>query len=281
MNKRNVLTVFGIILSFTIAVGGWLATSWLIDIESYRLLSGTRSFVVDIPTIEATSTNDTSGESNIVLGLTENEIVSILWNWELTDNRRPHEPAMGQIDMEQAIMVGRTGLMFLYEHGILPAEMLVVNDIRATLNQNVPQGGAFLPLRYSYWQVDFRNDDIDTSMTINAVTGQVWSVEISSRQSMHPNVSMALNIDLNNIEVILLGFLLNAGIHSSGEFVQRMNAPTPALPQYIAAFHLEDVLVASQSFADGDAKATITPAGGVLSSETLYFTGLIIQLSAN
>jgi len=53
MIKKNVLTVAGIILSLIIAVGGWILTSHLINMKSYRLLSETTSFSVEIPRIES------------------------------------------------------------------------------------------------------------------------------------------------------------------------------------------------------------------------------------
>ena len=286
MIKKNALTALGVILSFVIAVGGWAATSWLMDMESYRLLSGRISFAVNIPLMEATHLSNGTNNQDIRLGLTDSEIVSILQNWELTDNRRPHEPATGQIDMEQAIESGRAGLDFLHNHNILPAEMLEFNNVGAILSQNVPQGGQFLPLRYSYWQVAFRNDDYEVTVTINAATGQIWGLEISSRQSSSPLFLVALSVDLNNIESILADFFLNAEIHPVGEFVQSVGAPflsyrEMSWDEYVLSLSFDSMLVARQSFADGNANATITASGGEILDEILFLTGLIIRLCAN
>jgi len=109
MFKKNILTAVGIILSFAIAAGGWVVTSSLIDRESYRLLSGTTSFLVDIPTIELSHSDEEMNYQNISLSLTDEEMISVLQNWELTDSIRLHEPAPGQIDMETAIMTGQEG----------------------------------------------------------------------------------------------------------------------------------------------------------------------------
>lgn len=288
--KKYVFTVMGIVLSFIIAVGGWVVTSRLIDMESDRLLSGTTSFMVDIPTIEVTHVDEESGYPTIRLSLTEDEMVSILQNLELTDNRRMHEPAPGQIDMEQAIAAGRAGLAFLHGHNILPDEMLGFNYVRAMLSQNVSQDGQFFPLTYSFWQVTFLNDDIDIGMTINAVTGQVWGIEILTRQPAYmisPVFERMLHINIDEVEYLLSAFLLNLDVVSDADNVQIVYSKLPTLPssmemfldEYVFGVYFENVMVARQSFAGEGGSAIITASSGAISNRALYFTGLNIGLS--
>ena len=300
MIKRNVLTAIGIILSFVIAIGGWVVTSRLIDMESNRLLSGTRSFVVDIPTIESSEApymDDENGYPNIRLGLTDNEIVSILRNWELTNYRRPHEPAAGQIDMEQAIASGRAGLDFLYNHIHIPAEMLEFNNVGAILGQNVPQSGAFLPLRYSYWSIRFTNENLDIRMTINAVTGQVWGIELQVDPDSRQYLAVAgldnreilvqeafLRVKIDEIDDILNAFMSDLGIHPNGAIEHRAfdivgSNDTPPTPP-TREMHFETTRV-FQNFSDGNATAMITIVGTPLMEGIAHFNRFSIMLTAS
>ena len=288
MIKKNVLTAFGIILSFGIAVGGWLATSWLIDRESYRLLSGTSSFVVDVPTIEVVYTNSEDDEPYIVLGLTENEIVSILRNWEMTENRRPHEPAAGQLNMEQAIAAGREGLDFLYNHNVLPTDMYGFNSVSAILSQNVPQGEVFLPLRYSYWEVTFRTQRISVEMTINAVTGQIWGIYIHIPRSYGVVVEPMLTVNFDEIVNIIDAFMLNLGIRvNQGPIITWGN--TRSLIEHAPARQANpwntnpwNTAIVYQSFADANAALIIDATGFIVFDDDvgkLNFNRLNIYLT--
>jgi hypothetical protein len=176
MNKKNVYTTLGIILSFVIAIGGWVLTSVLIEIKSQGLLSMTLSVNTNI--LDNTSMNETPLTRP---NLTENEIVAILRNWDTVGRETPHEPTNQQLNMEQAIDTGREWLSFISELAIFPDELLRFNNVRAYLFQNLPLGhsGQFFPSAYSYWTLTFINDLINVNMVINAVTGQVWKTDIN------------------------------------------------------------------------------------------------------
>jgi len=251
------------------------------DMESYRLLSGRISFAVDIPPIETTHLNDDNGYPTISLGLTDSEIVSILQNWELTDYRRPHEPAVGQIDMEQAIELGRAGLDFLYNHNILPMEMLEFNNVGAILSQNVPQGGQFLPLRYSYWSVRFSNEHIDIFMTINAVTGQIWRTEIVANSWYVVEQSFELSISHDEVLNMLAAFMSCLGIYTNQSPITIWGNRELLLDHAnLVQIDAWNKIIAYQSFANGDA-AIIVDASGAFVFEPdgeLHFHRLDIYL---
>jgi len=216
MVKNNILTAAGIILSLALAISGWAITSMLIDMESDRLLSGTASFMVNIPAIELTYHEE---EHNISFGLNEGEVVSILRNWEQMHYRRPHEPAPGQIDMYTAIISGRAGLVFLHELNLLPMEMMTFDRVVAFLSQNIPQGQPFLPLRYSYWTVTMINDDISINMIINAVTGQIWEIDMISSQWRALELVQPVGLHASRDEIInaLSAFMAKLDTHPAGD----------------------------------------------------------------
>jgi len=290
MSKKIVFTAAGILLSFAIAVGGWVFTSWLIDIESHRLLSGTTSFLVDIPTMESTHPNNENDDPNIRLGLTTGEIVSILQNWELIGNRRPHEPAAGQINMEQAIESGRLGLDFLYNQNALPEEVLEFSNVRATLNQNTPYGGQFLPLRYSYWNVRFINDYVDVIMTINAVTGQVWRIEVSttrqrmadesSSQTYRFETQVLLKLHRDEVISMLADFIADLEIHTDPNPISFFgNLELVMIAEYATERNDIETILVYQTFADSNAAAIISAIGVPTPDGMLHFERFNIFLT--
>ena len=288
MIKRYVLTAVGIVISIAIAVGGWLVTSILIDMESYRLLSGTTSIMIDIPIVETFQPDEENTYPDIKLGLSDSEIVSILRNWELTDYRRSHEPAAGQIDMEQAIESGREGLAFLYVNNILSEEMLEFDNVGAFLSQNVPQDEVFLPLRYSYWTVRFTNDYFDVHMIVNAVTAQVWQIEVITRQRVsEATISQVMPIIyISSFDDLMSSFMLNLEISPD-----RNSASVVGQPAHFGGYVLvEDVgdrnasISAIQNFAGGNAAVMIsislTDTPTLVSSDQVLFVRFNIGLTA-
>ncbi|MCL2405353.1 MAG: hypothetical protein FWC92_07380 [Defluviitaleaceae bacterium] len=290
MVKRIAFTAAGIALSLAIAIGGWVITSRLMDIESNRLLSATMTFSVDTPFIEY------DNDSNYPVRLTDQEIVSIVSNWEALRHREPtvrrrlHEPAAGQINMEQAVIAARMGVDFLREHGILPEEMLSFNDIRAYLGQNITYEGEFLPLEYSYWNVYFFNDYMEVLMSINAVTGQVWHIEINTYNTTNSGYisQLFLTASSDTIMDVLTAFVYELEIYSdedvifSFDFIEGSIEFRPTTWDMrnsdTSLFEIEqqrrqqlwrsrDVIVARKVFADSSAAAVITTTGVFVQSD--------------
>ena len=305
--KRLVLTTIGIILSLVIAVGGWVLTSHLMDMESERLLSGITSFAVDTPLIEFTHFSNYDDDYPYARPrLTEDEIVSVLRNWEQlpswehTVRRRLHEPAAGQINMQQAIEIAREGLLFLLDYGILPQEALTFNDVRAYLGQNILPSDDFLPIEYSYWNVRFFNDYMDVLMTINAVTGQIWrkEIEIDVIQTRIPvfAVPIAIYTTSDGIKNALAAFMSEMGLYFNDDtlygilaetqntdlVVDRLLPPTrPVEGGVYMSFsgyqHL--ISLASHRFADGNGAARVIATGMLTEEGILHFSRFNIFLT--
>jgi len=318
MSRRAVYTATGIILSFAIAIGGWVATSRLIDMESDRLLSASASFSVDMPVAaEPLSADEDDDNPYITFGLTDNEIVSVLRNWELTHYRRPHEPAPGQIDMTTAIISGRAGINFLEEQNILPPGGMDFDHTGAFLSQNVPRGEDFLPLIYSYWTVFFSNENVSVNMTINAVTGQIWEIELVVRSWRIPGSIMPFSLSANRDDITnaLSVFMSNLDIQPVDgtmhgllypfdfEFDERGNALVPLegrdpdaplvlfpppgrnIDTEIAdlfrwLWYFENGLMVGHSIAEGNARAEVL-ADGSIPGGVLHFNRLHIRLTVS
>ena len=218
MSKQSIFTTMGIILSFAIAIGGWMLTSSLINMRSDALLSefevrqiNTPAFITS-PPIDINGGDDISNEHP---SLTTNEIVSILQNWESPGFIRPHEPIGEQISMGQAIEIGRSGLLSFAEQDIIPAELLQLNSINAVLHQNLQRNqDLFLDPIYSHWTVTFSTQNIIATLIINAVTGQIWNINVTlfSSDIPQPQPHPSVEIGISDIEHILTAFMTDLGI---------------------------------------------------------------------
>lgn len=249
MNKQNVYTIMGIALSFIIAVGGWVLTSALIDRKSDALLSATGITRVNVLPIEprAPVNQDGSGVDDSLIEqpkLTNEEIIKVLQNWQSEDcDRIAHEPVEGQLSMEQAIEIGKAGLSYYNEQGIIPVELLEYENakIGAHLFENQPGGQTTLSLYpaldpyYSYWSVSFSNELMDTVLTINAVTGQIWIADIITHTAV-------VNFNAASAGIALNAFMSHIGISSDEKTLVKYD---------------ENEISASQSFAGGMLHAAV------------------------
>lgn len=297
MNKKNIFTVSGIILSFVIAIGGWFLTSKLIDMESEKLLSVTAFFMVDsLPMIELSHSVDGDNFLNAGLEISESEMISILRNREYVDRVMLHEPTAEQINMEQAFESGKAGLDFLYAYGFLPEKDLIINNSRAYLSQNTSNNGQALPPQYSFWNVSFINENFNVYMNINAVTGQIWKIVVTVNQVVTDDyvTQYLMHVDTNGITDALDSFMGNIGIRSNDEVIIvrgivdnplrniRENyelAITLQNETFATVTNADNVIEARKIFADGYATGVINAIGISAEDDSLYFNRLEIYLT--
>lgn len=179
MNKQNIFTLIGIVLSFAIAIGGWVFISGLIDIRSDMLMSASGVSPILMP-LQLPGTDDTVEEPIYTRPLlSEQEIVSILRNKNAPGREIPHEPTNEQINMEQAIIIGQSWLSFIGQQLYTHEELFNFSDVMARLSQKQQRGGdGLLSPEYSFWTVAFSGRYINATLLINATEGQVWKTEI-------------------------------------------------------------------------------------------------------
>jgi len=220
--KRNIFTVSGIAISFLVAIGGWMLTNRLIDIDAERLITSSSSFIINAPVADALGMYDVFGTN-----MSEADMVSILQNWNVRTGWRLHEPSQGQISMAEAIEVARDGMDFLHQHGLLPEKMLGFNSVSAQLVQNIHHHEDFLPERYSFWHIHSFNDYIFTTIELNAVTGQIWRIEIGVQMSFNDFVSPAAHIEVRHetITDILAAFMYTLDLHFDEIYIIDVSDP--------------------------------------------------------
>ena len=243
MNKRNILTVMGIALSFIIATGGWILTSGLIELRSTNLMTATGVTPIAMPTaIPPPPQNDNEYDYPYIALLTEHEIVSILQNLAATGREIPHEPTQEQINMEQAIQIAENWIVFLVTQLNWFEEIFYFENAIAQLTQNRQRDGSFLlPSAYSFWTVRLSNRHLSVIMFINAVEGQVWKTEITVNVhtdiytfSADEGISILspftpLEVEGNSLVQILDEFMLVIGLPTNTNFIERTDPNTNTL----------------------------------------------------
>ena len=329
MINRTLQTVLGVCLAVALMLGGWVGTRWLMDREAERLLGQTQTLSVYIPTLGAVGNWVEHGNLGR-LALSEREVVSVLRSWALSDTQRFHEPVGAQLNMEQAIEAAGRALDFLTHHDLLTPKGEVLQEVQAplhptvlmfeptgaTLSQNITPGDAFLPEQYSYWTVGFHNSHVRVSVTVHALTGQVWGIEVAIIEPLEPHARAEVVIDMASLSVILEDFLAQLGIvpvrgGEGGSFVtitehlpsERTagdalylvsDAPTlaevslavevPRFSEAMERFHdfaFENAILSQLSFAEGSAFATFAVASGSIHGHLLHTGAFNIHLTAN
>jgi len=192
MLKQRVFTTLGILLSFAIAIGGWAMVNTLMDIRSDNLMSaaGVSPILMPLQLPQTDSVYDPAHDQAYyptIHILTEQNIVSILRNLAAPGREMPHEPTPEQIDMQEAIYIGRRWLESLNQHIEMRHDILHIYDTSAHLSQNIQRGGdGFLPPEYSFWTVTFSSRIMAVTMLINAVEGQVWRTDLTLSLHVRP-----------------------------------------------------------------------------------------------
>ena len=306
MKKRIIFTSLGLIFSLIIAIGGWLLTVWLIELRSDALLSSTGITYFDAPPyisrvpqeqMSADVEESTIYESQNygsedaynelpydelesatyeVLGLSNDEIMSILHTWEFNNFEMPHEPTPEQINMSQAVWAAEAGLLSISQLWALPEEALRDMQFDAFLCQNWQRGQEqFFDAVYSYWHVSLRNEFLSAVFMINAVTGQIWGTEINiSRPGLI--VVQELNEDEFDEPQPIAGFTENDALNLLDEFISNIglsnfeNRVVHPLPSGILIYDI---------FSQGELFAAINVLGRPLDDETWFLMGLNISLS--
>ena len=277
MRKKNIRTVIGVTLSLAIAIGGWFLTSNLIEIKLDKLIPITLHVATntldntpaDMTSIIPNNTEDdfTPAQSDLY----ENEIVSILENWDSSGRETPHEPTSEQLNMEQAIETGKEWLNFISGLHIFPDEWLHFSDARAYLFQNVltEQNGALLPPVYSYWKVTFTNESMNINMVINAVTGQVWKTDMNTFED---NINISDDDMINTLNAFTSALAINCDegdvldvtmVTQATQFEACPNETMQTVDILNTDLKKENfgLFVASHDFADGNAYIVVIAIG--------------------
>lgn len=175
---RIAVNLAGILSAFAIAFGGLFLVQGRLSLEQNKLLEGGGK--VELP---QTGTAEAAEAATVSLrdSLAEEELLQLVHDLEQREEIKPHEPLEGQLTMIQAINCGETWLeeFFLSDATLndLPAM-----DYRANCYLWTPETLEADPEASPWlgcWTVSLSNQNIDASLTLSAVTGQILDASVS------------------------------------------------------------------------------------------------------
>ena len=189
MNKEKVYTLLTFALSLVVMLVGWAFTKSMLKQKEASMLARRGELYVDDSNLGVFE-NDTdivldgSDQGNTLIGehLSEREMGEILAVWEMGGKELPHEPKTGQLDMEQAIDVGKKWITGLAEQGIVPRELAGgdYDNVSAKLLSLETKAGLD-EIMLSYWSVQFTEGDTVIRLTIHAACGEIWRANITMK----------------------------------------------------------------------------------------------------
>lgn len=187
MKKSRLFTMYIFLLSLGVVLGGWHLTVVLLEQRREEFLGRTGEIFIQSPEMPLPSgekQEDTAAETaeNVPFQgetLTEDMMAEILTVWESGSREIPHEPEKGQMNMEQAIEAGKEWIAMTAEAGIIPPEAageefehisarLCTLEAEADIDENL----------ISYWSMQFITENMEVSLTIHAMSGDVWKAKI-------------------------------------------------------------------------------------------------------
>lgn len=192
MSRGKISTIAGFLLCWLVVMGGWLLTEELLDQKEEKLLGkvgqiSLQSSEIAFPGEEAEGTDTLSGDGNqnkfVGVTLSEEEMAVVLGICETGGTMVLHEPAEGQMNMEQAITEGKHWIIRLADNHVLPSYLAEcsfdrTNAQRYTIDtENFPAGDLF-----SFWQVSYEKEDMNIELMIHAASGQIWRAAVTMKE---------------------------------------------------------------------------------------------------
>ena len=296
MSKQRVFNIFGILLSFAIAIGGWVLASRLMDVRSDNLMSATGVSPIlmplQLPQADVVLAPEYIPADYTIQLLAEQSMLSILRNLDAPGRHIPHEPTPEQITLDHAIRIGWIWFENLNRYLDMHAELLEFHDIDAHLSQNIQRGvNGFLPPEYSFWTVTFIGRFMNTTILINAVSGQVWRTDMAlSPRVMSLEWEFHVIADTNDVivlepyqpvliqptpppylpyevasrdrsPVIYFNTTIADAINALGELMDTIGIVAEDSPQWRIVESFPNVVQVQQHFAGGEGFATVSFSG--------------------
>lgn len=175
---RKAVNFLGILSAFAIAFGGLFLVQGRLRLEQDQILKS--GGLVELPQAGAAEAIDSA---YVTLGqrLAEEELFQLIDSLEQREEIRPHEPLEGQLSMIQAISHGEAWL----EEFILPylaSDALTATEYRASCYLWTPEAAGTDTDSAPWldcWTVSLTKPDIDATLTLSAVSGQILEASIS------------------------------------------------------------------------------------------------------
>lgn len=177
MHKAGKYTLLTAILALIFIVLSILCGRILLGNWEEKLLgrSGRLEYTSPVRSGEETEDGSQAARDN---RLQMEEIEDIVRVWNQKSVLLVHEPAEGQISIDEAIEEVKS---WLSEIGMEETAAGGSGSIQATLNQGQMKGKKKSQQGpgYSFWRVEYVRDEVEAVFFVNAITGRVWEADVT------------------------------------------------------------------------------------------------------
>lgn len=212
MNKTYKYTILTLFLTIIFVIGSMEGMSLVLRARERQFLSESGRVVVEAP-VRAWQEQDSSMEAenldnSIKEGyvLTAEQMEEVIRQWGGRMAVTVHNPVNGQISMAEAVKAGEEWLAEMGMEGNGQEKDMGSNFMNAMLGVAVQNPSTETPLEpyYSYWIMQFSDQSMKAVLYLNAVTGQVWSAEITLLEDLPeeiPYKKLNLFAELSGLQI--------------------------------------------------------------------------------
>lgn len=183
-------TVLTLLLTLIFAVGSMAGMHLVLRVREQQLLSQQGKVAVESPVRAWQKEEDAASGQELYL-LTIEQMQEVISTWDEHLAVTVHSPVNGQLPMETAIEAGKEWLVQMGFGAAADVDVPEVYSVKASLsivNQNQSAGAQAEPY-YSFWVLRFVNQSMMAFLRLNAVTGTVWSADITLYEDVPEDIS--------------------------------------------------------------------------------------------
>lgn len=199
MNKSFQYTILTLLLALVFAFGSMAGMNLILEAREKQILTERGKAVIEAPVRAWQEWETDEEEENNGCALTLKQVRDVIESWDHRTGEVIHDPVERQISMEQAIEQGKAWLASMDKGR---DEIYSVSAVLGVGKQDGQAMGQVEPY-YSFWTIRFTNQRINTTVYLNAVTGNVWGAEIILYEDIPgemPVESMYLFAELTGVE---------------------------------------------------------------------------------
>ena len=212
MKKKSYkYTILAVFMAFVFAFGSMTGMNIILHAREKQLLTEKGKAVVEVPVRSwQASKNSVKGVSSEGSMLTAKQMEEVISQWD-ENTTISHSPVDGQISMEEAISAGKDWLIQMGMTGSGQKTDLETYSASARLVTSIQKESMEKPLEpyYSSWYVRLSGSSVTAFLYINAVTGKVWSADVTIYDDLMEKISYEK----------LPGFVESAGLAASGDII--------------------------------------------------------------
>ncbi len=207
--RKHKYTFFSLMAAVLFIFGSMILMNYILKLRETQLLTERGRVEVESPVRgwegrengdENTVSENTGSKCHV---LTTKQVEEAITSWNNRTGVTLHDPAAGQISMEEAIRNGERWLADM-ETGEEMEEASFSISAELGVGRQKEDAGERLEAYFSFWTVTYSNQSMRAILYLNAVTGKVWGAEITLYEGMPeklPDDRLRLFVELAGLPV--------------------------------------------------------------------------------